>query len=158
RGLLALVQTLGATAGASVSPQATLSVKGLIEGISKPLGVLAASSPEARRDFRSWMGEAGIFVSGTTIVELKGAIAITSTNPAASHAAVAKLANGLHKAGSEASPTTIAGADAAIEAKVAGLPITLVIANGRDSAGQTKFVIGLSSTSVQDALHPASAM
>ena len=157
RGLLALVQTLGGSAG-PVSPQATLSVKGLIEGISKPLGVLAASTPEARRDFRSWMGEAGIFVSGTTLVDLKGAIAITSTNPAASHAAVAKLAEGLHQAGSEASPTTVPGTDAAAEAKAAGLPVTFVIANGRDAAGQTKFVIGLSPASVQDALNPASTM
>jgi Protein of unknown function (DUF3352) len=157
RGLLALVQTLGVSAG-PVSPQATLSVKGLIEGISKPLGVLAASTPEARRDFRSWMGEAGIFVSGTTLVDLKGAIAITSTNPAASHAAVAKLAEGLHKAGSEASPTSIPGTDAAAEAKAAGLPVTFLIANGRDAAGQTKFVIGLSPASVQDALNPGSAM
>jgi hypothetical protein len=152
RGLLGLIQTLSGSAPSN--PQATFTVKGLIEGLLKPLDVLAANSAEARRDFRSWMGEAGIFVSGTTLVELKAAVTISSTNPAASHAAVAKLAQGLHRAGSEASPTTVSGTDAAIEAKAAGLPVTLVIANGRDSAGQTKFVIGLSSTSVQDALNP----
>ena len=38
------------------------------------------------------MGSAGIFASGTGLLELKGGVVIASKNPALSRAAVAKLA------------------------------------------------------------------
>ncbi len=156
--VLSLASELGgsAAAEAAASPQVTLSLKGILEGLLAPLRSLAANGPQARRDFLSWMGEAGVFASGTTVLELKGAITIDSTDPSASRAAVGKLAAALRKAGDEASPVTIAGTEAAVEAKVSGLPVTLAIADGRDSNGHSKFVIGLSSTSVQEALSPSS--
>jgi Protein of unknown function (DUF3352) len=158
--VLSLASGLGGKAAseAAASPQVTLSVKGIIEGLLGPLRKLTANSAEASRDFSSWMGEAGIFASGTTILELKAAIVIDSNDPAASEAAVGKLASALRATGEGASPTTLAGTDAAVEAKISGLPVTLVIANGRDASGKTKFVIGLSSTSVQEALDPSSTM
>ncbi|HYM44980.1 MAG TPA: DUF3352 domain-containing protein [Solirubrobacteraceae bacterium] len=160
QGLLSLVGTLGGSAAAetAASPQVAVSVKGVIEGLLAPLKALAANSAQARRDFESWMGEAGTFASGTSILELKAGLVIDSNDPAASRAAVAKLAAALRKTGGEATPATILGAEAAVEAKVTGLPVTLAIADGRDSSGQTKFVIGLSTTSVQDALNPPSTM
>lgn len=154
--LLALVNTLS-SAGVQAPPaQATLSVKGIVEGFSVPLRVLSANTAQARRDYLSWMGEAGMFVAGTTVLELKAAAVIDSTNPAASRAAVGKLAAALRSSGAEATPATIPGTEAAIEAKVAGLPITLVIADGRASNGQTKFVMGLAESSIQAALNPPS--
>ena len=68
------------------------------------------------------------------------------------------MAASLHGAGAEATPTTISGTETAVEAKVSGLPVTLAIASGRGANGQAKLVIGVSSTSVQDALHPPSTM
>jgi len=160
-GLLSLASTLGSSgagAGASASPQATLSVKGLLEGLLTPLNALSANTAQARRDFLSWMGDAGVFASGTSVIELKGAVVIDSTNPSASRAAVAELGSALRQAGEEAGAATIPGTEAAIEAKITGLPLTLVIADGRSSSGQTKFVMGLGETSVQDALSPSSTM
>jgi hypothetical protein len=160
--LLSLASTLGASgAGAPLAPssaQVTLSVQGVLEGLLTPLNLLAADTAQAKRDYRDWMGEAGVFASGTTVLELKAGVVIDSTDPAASRAAVGKLASALNRSGAEASRATIAGTDAAIEAKVTGLPVTLVIADGRTASGQTKFVMGLGESSITGALNPSSTM
>jgi hypothetical protein len=159
--LLSLAITLGAGEGAPLAPssaRATLSVKGLLEGLLIPLKTLAANTAQARRDYLGWMGETGVFASGTTVLELKAGVVIDSTDPAASRAAVGKLASALNRSGAEATPATIAGTETAIEAKVTGLPVTLVIADGRAADGHTKFVMGLGESSITDALNPSSTM
>ncbi len=161
--LLSLVSTLSSS-GAGTGPlapssaQVTLSISGILEGILKPLQALSANTAQAKRDFTSWMGDVGVFASGTTILELKAAAVIDSTDPAASRAAVGKLASILNASGAEASTATIPGTEAAIEAKVQGLPVTLVIADGRSASGQAKFVMGLGESSITDALNPSSTM
>jgi Protein of unknown function (DUF3352) len=164
-GLLSLASALGSSTAAgegasssSPSSQVTLSVKGLLEGMLTPLNALSANTAQARRDYLSWMGEAGVFASGTTVLELKAGVVIDSTNPAASRAAVAKLAGALRQSGAEATPATIPGTEAAIEAKITGLPVTLVIADGRAADGHAKFVLGLGESSISDALNPSSTM
>jgi hypothetical protein len=160
RELLSLVGTLGSSGAGegAAAPQAAISVPGLLEGLLTPLNALDANTPQARHDFLSWMGDAGVFASGASILELKGGVSIDSTDPAASRAAVGSLATALRKAGAEATPVTIPGTEAAIEAKITGLPVTLVIADGRSSDGHAKFVLGLGEPSVQDALNPPSTM
>jgi hypothetical protein len=162
RNLLSLASTLGASGTgaplAPASPQVTLSVQGVLEGMLTPLNLLAANTPQAKRDYRAWMGEAGVFASGTTVLELKAGVVIDSTDPAASRAAVGKLASALNRSGAEASRATIAGTDAAIEVKVTGLPVTLVIADGLAQDGQTKFVMGVGESSITSALRPPSTM
>ena len=158
--LLGLIGTLGASgAGTGVTaPQSTFSVKGLLEGLLTPLGALSANTAQARRDYLSWMGDAGVFASGTSALELKGGVVIDSTNPTASRAAVAKLGAALQHGGAEVSTVHVAGTEAAIEAKITGLPLALVIADGHGASGQAKFVMGLGAASVQDALDPSSTM
>ncbi len=143
----------GPTPGAS---SGGLNIKGLLEGLLAPLGVLGANTAQARSDFTSWMGSGAVYASGSGLLELKGAVVIESNNPALSRAAVSKLASQLRRAGDATQPVTVPGTDAAIGVKVSGLPVILVIANGQDAAGQTKFVLGLAEASVTDALHPAS--
>jgi hypothetical protein len=133
-------------------------VPSLLEGLLTPLTALSANTAQAKRDYLSWMGETGVFASGTTVLELKAGVVIDSTDPAASRAAVGKLASALNKSGSEASTANIPGTEAAIEAKVTGLPVTLVIADGRAANGQAKFVMGLGEASITDALNPSSTM
>jgi hypothetical protein len=161
--LLSLAIALGAGGGegAPVAPssvQVTLSVKGLLEGLLTPLNVLDANTAQARRDYLGWMGETGVFASGTTVLELKAGVVIDSSDPAASRAAVGRLASALNSSGAEASPATIAGTEAAVEAKITGLPVTLVIAAGRAADGHTKFVMGLGESSITSALNPPSTM
>lgn len=161
-GLLSLLGTVISGSGSGAGPlapssgQATLSVRGLLEGMLIPLRIMSANTSQARRDYRSWMGDAGVFVAGTTVLELKAAAVIDSTDPAASRAAVGKLARALRATGAEATPATVPGTEAAIEAKIAGLPVTLVIADGRAASGKTKFVLGLAQSSIQAALSPPS--
>ncbi len=157
RELASLGSTL--TGGApSASASGTLSLKGLLEGLLAPLSALAADSAQARRDFTSWMGSGALFASGSGLLELRGAIVIESKNPAASRAAVSKLAARLRQAGDGIQPASIPGTDAALGARVAGLPLVLYIADGRDAAGHTKFVLGLGESSVTAALAPATTL
>jgi hypothetical protein len=161
-GLLSLTSSLGgAAAGEGATPtsaQPTLSVKGLVQALLVPLNALSSPNAQSRRALLGWMGEAGVFASGASVLELRAGVVIDSKSPTASRAAVATLASALRRAGEEASPVSLPGTEAAVEAKITGLPVTLVIADGRGADGQTKFVMGLGAPSVQDALNPSSTM
>lgn len=160
-GALQSLASLGSSLsgpGASEQASATLSVKGLVEGFLAPLRALGADSAEARRDFASWMGSAGIFASGSGLLELKGGVVIASSNPARSRAAVGKLASRLRAAGGSVQTVSIPGTEAAAAARLSGLPVVLDIAAGKDANGQSKFVIGLGEGSVTSALNPSSTL
>ncbi len=149
----------GPLAGASPeAPSTGLSFTGLLQGLFTPLRELGANTAQAKREFASWMGSGGIFASGGSLLELRGAVTIASKNPAASRAAVAELGDQLRKAGGSVAPVSIPGTDAAVGARLSGLPVVLDIADGRDSAGQTKFVLGVGEASVATALHPPSTL
>lgn len=155
QGLASLGSTLG---GGPPESTAGLSLGGLLQGLFTPLRVLGAPTALARRDFASWMGSAGIFASGDSLLELRGAVVITSKDPAASRAAIGELADQLRKAGESVTPVSIPGTEAAVGARLSGLPVVLDIAVGRDAAGQTKFVLGLGEASVATALNPPSTL
>jgi len=157
QGLPSLLSTLGGTSSAEGSSSG-FSIKGLLEGILTPLSALSSPGARTQHDFLSWMSSAGIFVSGSTITDLRAGIVLSSKNPFLSRAAVAKLGAVLSKSGGTVQPVSIPGTDAAISARVNGLPVELDIANGRGAGGQTKFVIGLGQASVQDALQPSSTL
>jgi hypothetical protein len=158
-GLASLATSLGGSgASAESSAPGGFNVKGLLEGILTPLSALSSPGAQNQHDFLSWMSSAGLFASGSTVVDLRAGIAIVSKSPSLSQAAVAKLGALLSKAGGSVQPISIHGTDAAISARVNGLPVELDIANGRSSGGQTEFVIGLGEASVQDALHPSSTL
>lgn len=150
QGLSSLGRLL--TGSSDSAPSAGLSVPGLVEGLLKPLSVLGANTAETKRDFAGWMGSGGLFASGTGLLELRGGVVIESKDPARSRVAVAKLGAMLRQGGGSVQRTSIAGTDAAAAVHLSGLPVELDIANGRDAAGKTKFVIGLGEQSVEAAL------
>jgi Protein of unknown function (DUF3352) len=156
QGLRGLLSIAGASPQAPAS--GTLNLKGLFEGLFTPLAALGADTPQARRDFQSWMGSAGIFAEGSSLLELKAAVEIESTDPARSRAAVAQLGAQLRKAGGSLAPVATSGAEAAIGARLPGLPVVLEIAAGRASDGHAEFVLGLGEASVGAALDPPSAL
>jgi Protein of unknown function (DUF3352) len=155
----ALASFVGSLAsGSAEAPRSSsLSASGLLKGLLLPLSALTSSS-EAVRSFHVWAGTAGLFASGSGLLELKGASVINSKSPTLSRAAVAQLGAALRKSGASVQATSIPGTDAAVSAKVAGLPVVLDIANGRAANGQTKFVIGLGEASVTAALSPSSPL
>jgi len=162
-GLASLIGSLGSSssgAGATSeeSSASGFDVKGLLEGILAPLSALSAPGAQSQHDFLSWMSSAGLFASGSGIVNLRGGIVLDSKNPSLSKAAVAKLGAALEKTGGSVQSISIPGTDAAISARVNGLPVELDIANGVGAGGKTKFVIGLGEASVQDALKPSSTL
>jgi hypothetical protein len=158
-GVQALASFVGSLASGSAEAQRSsgLSASGLLNGLLLPLSALTSSS-EAARSFRAWAGTAGLFASGSGLLELKGASVINSKSPALSRAAVAQLGAALRRSGASVQATSIPGTDAAVSAKVAGLPVVLDIANGRAANGRTKFVIGLGEASVTAALSPSSPL
>jgi Protein of unknown function (DUF3352) len=156
--LASLITSLGGAGASAESSTSGFDIKGLLEGILTPLGALSSPGVPTQQAFLGWMSSAGIFASGNTVVNLRAGIVIGSKNSARSRAAIAKLGAQLSKTGSSVQSISIPGTDAAISARVNGLPVELDIANGRSSSGQTKFVIGLGEASVQDALNPSSTL
>jgi len=154
------LRTLGSLFGSGSEGPTTglsLSLGSIVQALTTPLGALASESAQARREFASWMGSGGIFASGAGLAELRGAVVIASKDPAASRAAVGELAEQLRKTGVSVSSASIAGTEAAVAVRLSGLPIALDVADGRDSNGQAKFVLGIGEASVQDALRPPGA-
>jgi hypothetical protein len=121
--------------------------------LEKVLAPLSSHGLDVRRDLLSWMGATGVFASGANVIELRAAVVIDSKDPAASRAAIGKLAAAYREAGGQVSPTSIPGVEAAITVKLANFPLVLTIADG-----QGKFVIGIGSSSVQEALSPRSTL
>ena len=158
QGLQTLSSLPSTLAGGPPEGSAGLTITGLIQGLVTPLRVLGADNPQARSQFASWMGSAGIFASGANLLELKAAVTIASNDAARSRAAVGELGAQLSKAGGSVSPVSIPGTEAAIGARITGLPVVLDIAAGRDAAGNAKFVLGVGEASVKTALDPPSTL
>jgi hypothetical protein len=144
--------------GPEEAASTTLSVKGLLNAFLTPLRALGSNSAEGRRDFASWMGSAGIFASGSGLLELTGGVVISSKDPARSRAAVGELAAKLRANGTSVQAVSIPGTDAAVAVRLAGLPVVLAIADGQDASGHTKFVMGLGENSIPAALNPSSTL
>jgi hypothetical protein len=121
--------------------------------IEKLFDALDSPSAKLQQDFGGWAGSGGMFVSGTGLFNLQAALVIASKDPAASRAAVGKLAKLMRNAGAVVSSASIAGTDAAVSVKLQGFPAVIFIADG-----QGKFVVGLGQASVQGALTPSSTL
>lgn len=139
------------SAGAASS---SFGLQSLLGALTTPLSKLGADTPQARRDYTSWMGPGGVFASGSGLLELQAGVVIASSNAARSRAAVAQLGRELSRSGIAVAPADIPGTEAAIGARLTGLPLVLDIAAGRAADGQPKFVLGLGEASVEGALHP----
>ncbi len=94
-----------------------------------------------------------MFVSGTGLFNLQAGLVISSSEPAASRAAVGKLASIIKSTGATVENASIPGTDAAVSVKLQGFPAVIFIADG-----QGKFVLGLGQASVQGALTPSSTL
>jgi hypothetical protein len=104
------------------------------------------------------LGPAGVFASGSSLLELQAAVVIDSTDATLSRAAVAELGKALSKRGGTVKAVSIPGTEAALDATVTGLPLALYIAAGHGSDGQAKFVLGLGEASIGGALNPSSTL
>jgi hypothetical protein len=117
------------------------------------LAPLSSHALEAQHDLLSWMGATGLYVSGSSVLNLQGAVVITSKDPARSHAAFGKIAQAYREAGAQTSPTSVPGMELADTIKLPAFPLTLTMA-----LGQGKFVVGLGPSSVQEAINPKTTL
>ena len=71
QGLEALSSLPSTLSGGPPEGTAGLTISGLLQGLVTPLRELGAPTAQARSQFASWMGSAGIFASGANLLELK---------------------------------------------------------------------------------------
>ncbi len=157
-GDVAGLQALGSLLGNSGESSSLLSIPSLVNGLTTPLKILAGGSPQARRDYSSWMGAAGIFSAGSSLFELKAGVVIESSDAARSKSAVAKLGAALRAQHASVANLHLPGTEAAIATRVSGLPLPLDIAAGLGSDGRPRFVLALGEPSVAAALSPSATM
>ncbi len=137
--------------GSFASLSSALNIGGIDFGTL--LAPLSSHSLNLQRDLFSWAGATGLYASGSSILELRAALIIASKDPARSRAAVAKLAQAYREAGGQTSPTSVPGTETAVTVKLPSFPLELTLA-----AGQGKFVAGLGSASIEEALNPQSTL
>ncbi|HXB65865.1 MAG TPA: DUF3352 domain-containing protein [Solirubrobacteraceae bacterium] len=140
-------QGLGAIGGLS----SALDIGGIDFG--KLLAPLSSHSLNLQHDLLSWAGATGVYASGSSVLQLQAALVISSKNPAASRAAVGQFAQAYREAGGQTSPTSVPGTETAVTVKLPSFPLELTVA-----VGQGKFVAGLGSTSIKEALNPQTTL
>ena len=107
-----------------------------------------------QRDILPWLGDAALFVSGSTSQTIGGALVIHSTNPAASKAAVSRILVALRGIrGLTARRVSIPGADAAISVHRKGLPSRIFVLDGRGI-----FAVALGGPAARQALAPSGSL
>jgi len=126
--------------------------------IEKLFKALDAPSAKLQQDFGSWAGPGSMFISGSGLFNLQAALVIASSEPAASRAAVGKLAALMRGAGATVANASIPGADAAMSVRLQGFPAAIFIADGTGASGQAKFVLGLGQQSIEGALSPSATL
>ncbi len=121
----------------------------LLQGLQSQLGV------DVQKDLLSWMGDAALFVRGTSMDDLGGALVVTSKDPAASRKAIGtlrKLMEGLNVKTGALSGAGASGADG-FSVDVGPLPAGIQVAAKGD-----KFVIAYGKDALSDALGASSTL
>jgi hypothetical protein len=139
KGLQQISQTAG-MAGTDVNGQLT--------ALQQALGI------DLEKDLFSWMGDMGVFVQGTSIADIGGALVVQSKDPAASARAIAKVRRLVKSFSAKVAPLTgVQGADTGLEITPANFPFPIVVATGGD-----KFVVGINKTAIESALAPSTTV
>ncbi|MEZ5120849.1 MAG: DUF3352 domain-containing protein [Solirubrobacterales bacterium] len=142
RSTLAQFTQLGSVAGEDVSGQ--------LDAVQQQLGI------DFEQDLFRWMGDGGLFVRGTSIAEIGGALVVQSSDPQATSSAIRKIARLVPRLSSTthvAPASGIQGADSGIAITVEGSPFPILLVQGGD-----KFVVGISKQAVEAALSPSSTL
>jgi hypothetical protein len=129
----------GGGAAGGLDPQA------LLQGLQGSLGI------DIQKDLLSWMGDAALFVRGTTKSDLGGALVVTSKDPAKSKASIATLRRLLQTIG--ARPKELTGVSGAT-----GLTLDAGSGTVEIAAKDDRFVIAYGKDALRDALAPASPL
>jgi hypothetical protein len=125
-------------------------VNGQLGAMQQALGI------DLDKDLFSWMGDGGLFVRGTTIADIGGALVVESSDPNATAQALGKI----RRLVGQLSPTTkvtqlrgVQGADAGLSVTPEGFPFPVILALAGD-----KFVAGINPQAVEAAIAPSSKL
>jgi hypothetical protein len=122
----------------------------LLQGLQSQLGV------DVQKDLLAWMGDAALFVRGTSMDDLGGALVVKSKDPAASRKAIGKLRKllaGLNVKTGALSGAGTSGVDGFSIDVGSQLPSSIQVA-----AKDDKFVIAYGKDALGDALDPSSTL
>jgi Protein of unknown function (DUF3352) len=153
-----LAELPGDAWAAAGSPQVGRSLKGVFDRVAGALGGTVAAQQlrqstglDLEQDVFGWMGDAALFVRGSSKADLEGGLVVQSTDEALSTRAFGKFA-GLARTqgGQDVQPVRVAGADAAFQVANPDLdkPIVLARGNGR-------VVLAYGERAAADGLKPA---
>jgi hypothetical protein len=131
-GLLDRVSANGGIAG--------VGVQALLGQAQQGLGL------DIRRDLLAWMGDAGIYVAGTSDADRRAALVISSKDPAASQRAVRALEPLARRSG-DVTPVKVAGVDEGFAVRHGRSDDDLLVASGGN-----RFVVALGRRALTEAL------
>lgn len=125
--------------GAFVSPRLGESAESLFGSFAGALGGAAVAGQleqstglDLQQDLFSWIGDVGVFVRGTNMTSLDGALVISATDEGKAETAFGKLVGLVGKqAGTAPEPAKIDGADAAFAIAVPDAEKQLILARGQ---------------------------
>jgi hypothetical protein len=126
---------------------AGVGLEALLGQVQQQLGGL-----DVRRDLLGWMGDAGIYVAGTSENGARAALVIASKDPAATRRAVRALES-VARQGGDIAPLSAAGVDEGFAVRRAGTERELLVAAGGD-----KFVVALGRRALDEALDPGAGL
>ncbi len=104
---------------------------------------------DVQKDLISWMGQSGLFVRGTSITDIGGALVIQSKDPAATKAALAKARTIVAGTGLPAQALKGNGIDDGFSVSPGNVPVELFAA----LAGK-RFVLAVNRTALDEAVNP----
>jgi hypothetical protein len=115
----------------------------------------AQAGLDIERDLLAWMGEGAVFAIGSSPSALGGALVVHSKDPAATRAAIPKLAGlvGRLARGATVRELHAAGVDAGVSVRLQGIPAPVQIAAAGD-----RFVIALGRDALREAITPSSRL
>jgi len=105
---------------------------------------------DVQKDLLSWMGQSGLFVRGTSLTDIGGALVVQSKDPAATKAALAKARTIVAGADLPAQDLTGKGIDDGFSVRPSGAPVEVFAA----LAGE-RFVLAVNRAALDEAINPA---
>lgn len=128
------------------------------------IGGLAGADPETlfrqleqqtglnvKRDLLAWMGQGALFVQGTSLADLGGALVVQSKDPAATRRALPKVRKlvGQFAGGSTTKPLNLSGVDEGFTVDAKGVPLPIHLAAAGD-----RFILAIGTPAMRAALKP----
>lgn len=109
---------------------------------------------DVQKDLLDWMGQAGLFVRGTALTEIGGALVVQSKDPAATKAALAKARTLVAGAGLRPQELSREGIDDGFSILTPGRPSVEIFA----ALAGDRFVLAATKTALDEAVSPSAKL